>query len=417
MKIIGSFKQILPLTYLPYKGAVKDEQLQVIENGAVVVDKEVIVAVGTFEQVRREFPEAEIEEIENTCVLLPSFIDCHTHTCFAGSRANDFAARNAGKSYLEIAQAGGGIWSTVQQTRQASENDLVQLTRQRVEQFLKEGITTIEIKSGYGLDKENELKMLRAIKKVQAQTQAQIISTCLAAHIKPKDFQGDNKAYLKEVLHDFLPQIKKENLCQRVDIFIEKTAFNAEESEWFLLEAKQMGFDLTIHADQFTPMGAEVAVKVGAVSADHLEASTDSQIELLAKSNTVAVVLAGASMGLGEPFAPARQLLDAGACLAIASDFNPGSAPMGKLLLQASVLACYQKLSTAEVLAGLTFRAAKALNINHIGKIAVGYRADLQAYPCADYREILYQQGRLLPQYVWKSGKCIFPDSAPQRKK
>lgn len=165
MKIIGSFKQVLPLTNLPYKGAIKDEQLQVIENGAVVVDKEVIVAVGTFEQMRKDFPKAEIEEMGNTCVLMPSFIDCHTHTCFAGSRANDFAARNAGKSYLEIAQAGGGIWSTVQQTRQAGENDLVQLAFQRVEQFLKEGITTIEIKSGYGLDKENELKILRAIKK------------------------------------------------------------------------------------------------------------------------------------------------------------------------------------------------------------------------------------------------------------
>ncbi len=408
MKIIGAFKQILPLIYLPYKGALSDEQLQIVENGAVVVDGGAVIAVGDFEQIRKEFPEAEIEEIENPCVLLPSFIDCHTHTCFAGSRANDFAARNAGKSYLEIAQAGGGIWSTVQHTRQAKEEDLVQLTLQRIEQFLREGITTIEVKSGYGLDKENELKILRSIKKVQMQTQARIIPTCLAAHIKPKDFHGDNKTYLKEVLHTLLPDVKKENLCQRVDIFTEKTAFDAEESEWFLREAKQMGFDLTVHADQFTPMGSKVAVKVGAVSADHLEASKENEINLLAQSNTVAVVLAGASMGLGEPFAPARKLLDAGACVAIASDFNPGSAPMGKLLLQASVLACYQKLSTAEIFAGLTFRAAKALNIHNIGRITRNYVADLQAYPCADYREILYQQGRLLPQYVWKSGKRIF---------
>jgi len=212
---------------------------------------------------------------------------------------------------------------------------------------------------------------------------------------------------LQEILQNFLPQIQKENLCNRVDIFIEKTAFDAVESEWFLLEAKKMGFEITIHADQFTPMGSLVAVRVGAISADHLEASTDVEISMLAKSNTVAVVLAGASMGLGEPFAPARKLLDAGACVAIASDFNPGSAPMGKLLLQASVLATYQKLSTAEVLAGLTFRAAKALNIRNIGKVLPDFEADLQAYSCADYREILYQQGKLMPKYVWKAGEIV----------
>lgn len=407
MKILGIFKQILTLVNLPDKGAIKDEQLQIIENGAVVISEGRIVAVGTFEQISKDYPKASLEMIEGDSVLLAGFVDCHTHTCFAGSRAADFAARNAGKSYLEIAQAGGGIWSTVQHTRNTDEETLAQLTLQRVSQFLKEGITTIEIKSGYGLDLANELKMLRAIQQVQTKTKARIVPTCLSAHIKPKDFEGDKKAYLQAILEDFLPQMLKENLCNRVDIFTEKTAFDAEESEWFLLEAKKMGFEITIHADQFTPMGSRVAVSVGAVSADHLEASTDLEINLLAKSDTVAVVLAGASMGLGEPFAPARKLLDAGACVAIASDFNPGSAPMGKLLLQAAVLASYQKLSTAEVFAGLTFRAANALNIKNIGKILPNFTADLQAYPCADYREILYQQGKLMPNYVWKAGELI----------
>jgi len=198
-----------------------------------------------------------------------------------------------------------------------------------------------------------------------------------------------------------LPQIRTEQLSQRVDIFVEQSAFGLAESRQFLQKAKALGFDLAVHADQFTAGSSTLAVELGALSADHLEASTEKEIHALAQSDTVAVVLPGASLGLGEPFAPARKLLDAGACVAIASDFNPGSAPMGDLLTQAAILATYQKLNTAEVLAGLTFRAAKALKLREIGRVEVGYTADLQGYACADFREILYQQGRLKPYGVW----------------
>ena len=403
VKLIGPFKQILTLNSLPLKGALKDEQLEIIENGGLLVRNGEILKVADFVTLRKEFRQAEIEEITQKSVMLPGFIDCHTHSCFAGSRAMDFAERNAGTSYLEIAQKGGGIWSTVTATRNASHAELKTLTENRVNAFLKNGITTIEIKSGYGLSVEEEIKILNTIN--QLKTKAEVVPTCLAAHIKPRDFEGSNIEYLAYLTENLLPKIK--HLTNRIDIFTEKSAFGIEESTRYLQKVKEMGFQITVHADQFTAGSAQMAVKLGALSADHLEASTEVDIRFLANSETVAVALPGASIGLGEPFTPARKLLDAGACLAIASDYNPGSAPMGNLLAQASILATFQKLSTAEIMAGLTFRAAKALNIKDIGKISNGFKADFQAYDTTDYREILYQQGSMKPFKVWKNGHLI----------
>jgi len=385
---------------MPLKGALKDEQLQVITSGGLLVENGLIRAVGDFEQLRKEYPAAEIKETEGDNVLLPGFVDCHTHICFAGSRAKDYAMRIQGKTYLEIAKAGGGIWDSVTQTRMADEETLTQLLLKRIERHLSEGVTTIEVKSGYGLSVEQELKQLRAIKAASSKTNASIIATCLAAHMVPKDFNGNQTEYLMHVLNDLLPVVKKENLASRVDIFIEESAFDVEGATIYLNKAKQMGFDVTVHADQFTTGGSRAAVDTGAVSADHLEASGDAEIKLLANSNTVAVTLPGASLGLGMQYAPARRLLDAGASLAIASDWNPGSAPMGDLLMQAAVMSAAEKLNTSEVFAGLTYRAATALNLTDRGTLAPGKRADIQAYPVNDYREILYQQGKLKPMIL-----------------
>ncbi|MDP2059249.1 MAG: amidohydrolase family protein, partial [Flavobacteriaceae bacterium] len=231
--------------------------------------------------------------------------------------------------------------------------------------------------------------------------------TCLAAHIIPKDFEGDAPVYLHYITEKLLPILKREKLTNRIDIFIEQTAFSEKEATQFLNRSKQMGFQITVHADQFSVGGSAVAIEMGAQSADHLEASKTKEIEQLAASDTVAVVLPGASLGLGMPFAPARKLLDAGCCLAIASDWNPGSAPMGDLLTQAAVLGAYEKLSTPEVFAGLTFRAAHALGLEDRGRIQSGMLADLIGFPCGDYRDILYRQGNLKPELVWKNGVKI----------
>lgn len=407
MELIGPFSQILPLTNLPLKGALHDEQLLVIEHGGVVTDGGRILAGGDFKALQHQYPDCDVTHITVPSVLLPGFIDCHTHICFDGSRNRDYAMRIAGKSYLEIARAGGGIWDSVMKTRAAGQETLMSNTVARANRHLHEGVTTIEVKSGYGLNLEGELNMLRAIQDAASHTKATLIPTCLAAHMRPKDFEGSEEAYLNWIITSLLPLIQSEQLAHRVDIFIEETAFTSGPAKHFLQQAADMGFAATVHADQFSTGGTAVAVAAGALSADHLEASDDAAIALLAAADIVAVVLPGASLGLGMHYAPARKLLNAGATVAIASDWNPGSAPMGDLLLQAAVLSAAEKLSTAEVFAALTTRAAKALQLHHIGQLAPGFVADMQAYPCADYRDILYYQGKMKPTRVWKEGERV----------
>ena len=405
MKIIGPFKQVVTLANLPLRGSLKDEQLEIIENAGILIESCKIVKVDNFETLRKEFPNVTLEETEGEQIAMPAFTDCHTHICFAGNRANDFSMRNAGKTYLEIAESGGGIWSSVKHTREATEEELHKTLCTRIDDLVRQGITTIEIKSGYGLKLDCELKMLRAINHAKEKTPAKLIPTCLAAHMKPKDFNGDSEEYLNYVLEYVLPVVQEEHLAERVDIFIEKSAFQPEESKAFLQKAKSMGFEITVHADQFTPGSSRVEVECGAKSADHLEATSDEDIDYLAKSNTVAVALPGASIGLGDSFAPARKILDAGGILAIATDWNPGSAPMGKLVTQASILATFQKLSTAEVLAGITFRSAYALGFEDRGVLSEGKRADMVCFKTDNYQNVLYRQGALEPCAVYIKGE------------
>lgn len=407
MKLSGPFKQIVTLNNLPLKGKLQDESLEIISNGGIFTENGIIRKVGDFDSLKQQFPDSEIDFIKGEQIAIPAFVDAHTHICFGGNRANDFAMRNAGKTYLEIAESGGGIWSSVQHTRQASEDDLVNGILERVNILLNQGITTIEIKSGYGLNVYEELKMLRAIKKAQDLTKATLVPTCLSAHLKPRDFEGTTEEYLNYILNEILPKVKDENLADRVDIFIEKSAFQLEESKNFLVKAKELGFQITVHADQFTAGSSRIAVEVGAKSADHLEATIDEDIEFLANSNTVGVALPGASLGLGEPFSPARKILDKGGILAIATDWNPGSAPMGNLVTQASILATYQKLTTAEVLAAITFRAAYALDLNDRGVLAEGKKADFLTYETDNFQNILYHQGSLLPDKIYLDGNPL----------
>ncbi|MEP0710640.1 imidazolonepropionase [Algoriphagus sp.] len=406
-KLIGPITQLLTLDNLLLKGALKDEKLEILENAGILIEEERILEVGSFLELLKKAKalNAEIIELKGDFVALPGWIDCHTHSCFGGTRARDFAMRNAGKTYLEIAEAGGGIWDTVTQTRKLTETELANRAVENANRHLSEGVTTIEVKSGYGLTVEEELKMLRAIKQADQKTTADLIPTCLAAHMKPRDFEGTNAAYLELIAQELFPILKSESLTNRIDSFIEKSAFSPEEIEPYYQKAKDQGFELTVHADQFTAGGSKVAVKYGAKSADHLEVSGEKEIELLAKSETIAVALPGASLGLGCAFTPARKILDLGGSLAIGSDWNPGSAPMGDLVTQASILATFEKLSTAEVLSALTFRSAAALDLEDRGKLKAGFLADFNLFPTENYQEILYQQGKLKPEQVWKRGK------------
>ena len=405
MKLIGPFKQIVTLANLPLRGKLSDDQLEIINDGGLLIQDGKIEIADSFQKLKEQFPYIEIENIEGEQICLPGFTDSHTHICFGGNRANDFAMRNSGKTYLEIAESGGGIWSSVQHTRSASEEELLRTTLERINFLISQGITTIEIKSGYGLDVESELKMLRVIKKAQTFTKATLVPTCLSAHLKPRDFEGSSQEYLQYILDEILPKVIEENLAKRVDIFIEKSAFLPEESKAFLLKAKELGFEITVHADQFTSGSSRIAVEVGAKSADHLEATIDEDIEFLAQSETVATALPGASLGLGEKFTPARKILDAKGILAIASDWNPGSAPMGNLITQASILATFEKLSTAEVLAGITFRSAFALSLEDRGTLAKGMKADFVTFKTDNFQNVLYHQGSLKAENVYIDGE------------
>lgn len=400
--LIGPFTQLIPMSKIPLKGAIKDEELLIIENAGILIFDGKINGIGKFDDLISD--NIEIKKVEGNTVCIPGFVDAHTHICFAGSRANDYALRNAGKSYLEIAKAGGGIWDTVTKTRKASQSELIHNIIGRASKHLKSGVTTIEVKSGYGLSVEEELKMLRAIKAANTKIQPDLIATCLAAHMKPKDWDGSASSYLEEISTKLFPILKAEELSNRIDTFIEESAFSSLEIAPYFKKARAMDFSITVHADQFSVGGSETAVHYNAVSADHLEASSDREIELLANSNTISVALPGASIGLGCSFSPARKILDAGGALAIASDHNPGSAPMGNLLTQAAILGTFEKLSNAEILAGITCRASAALELEDRGVLEKGKLADFITFPTDNYKEITYHQGQLKPNGIWKNG-------------
>lgn len=410
---IGPFTQLLTFEDLPLRGPLNDSSLKIIKNGGVLLADHLIDCVGPHDQLsaKAKVLNAEIITLEEPMIGMPGFIDAHTHICFSGSRASDYSLRNAGKTYLEIAKAGGGIWDTVTQTRNATELELIDGIVHRATQHAQQGSTTLEVKSGYGLTVEEELKMLSAIDKANKKLPVDLISTCLAAHMLPKDYHGTQEEYLNEIASELLPVIKKKGLANRVDAFIEQGAFTKDTIAPYFEKARELGFDITVHADQFSVGGTEIAVKYGALSADHLEASSDKEIALLAKSNVTAIALPGATLGLGCNFAPARKLLDSGASLAIASDHNPGSAPMGDLLSEAAILGAFEKLTNAEVLAGITIRAAAALGLKDRGLLSQGYLADLIAFKTGDFREILYHQGSLKPNKVWKAGNLIYSAS------
>lgn len=403
-QLIGPFKEIITMSEAPLKGALTEAALGLITNGGVLVEDGKIVEAGDFDSLKNKAD--QVEEIAGDHILMAGLIDSHTHICFGGSRAGDYAQRVAGKTYQEILKNGGGIHDSVNKTRAASESELTDLVKLRAQRHLQEGVTTIEVKSGYGLSVDEEIKMLQAIKAANSDTSADLISTCLAAHVCPKEF-NNHEAYLNHIVENLFPKLKELDLTNRIDIFTEDGAFDTKLSAKYLAQAKAAGFEITVHADQFTSGGSKVAVEAGAVSADHLEATSDEEVALLANSETVATVLPGASLGLGMHYSPARKLLDAGCCLAIATDWNPGSAPMGDLLIQTALMGAAEKLSIPECIAGITYRAAKALNLSDRGRIKASQMADLIAFPVNDHREIFYQQGKIKPDMVWKAGKKV----------
>jgi len=389
------------MSNLPLKGAITDEKLEIIENGGVIIDGDKILEVGKFSDLVKK--EKNIFEIDFQSVLVPGFIDCHTHICHYGSRSEEYSKRNAGMSYQQILSEGGGIHNTMTATENASDEELERVTVSRLDRHFNEGVLTCEIKSGYGSDLDQEVRLLNIINKINKNHAMGIIPTCLAAHVTPKIYNSSSE-YLNKIIEELIPVLEKKKLTNRIDIFIEEKAFSVSESLDYLSQLKNK-FDITVHANQFSSGGVKVGVDCGAKSVDHLEVIDDNEIKYLSNSNTSAVVLPGCSLGLGIPFAPARKLLDRNCKLSIATDWNPGSAPMGDLLQQSSLLGSIEKLSSAEVFSAITYRSADALGLNDRGKIEKDKLADFIGFKTDDYRDILYNQGKLKPSFICKRGE------------
>lgn len=404
VNLYGPFEQILTMDNLPESGPIPDTALPIIENGGIRTKNGKIIEIGSYNDIKQRTDCTHVPPTNS--IALPGFIDSHTHMCWAGNRSHDYALRLQGASYQEIAARGGGILDTVKHTRAATLDELIGRLTENVHLHTKRGVTTCEVKSGYGLTVEDEIKMLKAILRVNDTHPCTLIPTCLAAHTRPPEFTS-NAEYLNLLKEELLPTVKAQGLCSRIDIFIEEGAFTNDEAREYLSYAKEMGFTICAHVDQFHAGGSSVAAEVHALSADHLEETTQKECIQLKEAGVIPIVLPGASIGLGLPFAPAKMILDNNLPLVIASDWNPGSAPQGDLLTQAAILGASEKLTMAETLSALTCRASKALSLSDKGKLTRGARADFIVYPTKNYQDILYYQGSMHPEQVIISGTTL----------
>jgi imidazolonepropionase len=390
---------------------IQSEDLGVITKAAVLIAKDQIVWVGPEAKLRGALTELNKNRSKKITVtreydakgqtVLPGWIDCHTHTVFAGNRWNEFEMRCQGATYQEIAQSGGGILSTMRDTRAVSKPELLRLSQKRIDNFLAQGVTTVEVKSGYALELKGELKQLEVARQLKG---PRVVTTFLGAHAKPPEFLN-TESYLQHLTEVVLPQIKKKRLADRVDIFIESNFFEVPAAQKYLQRAKDLGFALTIHADQLSLSGGtRLAVELGAQSADHVIQLSDSEIDLVAHSETTAVLLPMADLYMKCAYPPARQLIERGARVALATDFNPGSCPSQDVQLVGLLARLHMKMSLPEIISAWTVGAAHALGLNDVGTLQKGFRADLQIID-KDWQGLFYEAGANPVSKVFVGGK------------
>lgn len=382
----------------------------IVENAALVVEDGRIAWFGPKTQ-QPKGPFDETIDAGGGCVV-PGLIDCHTHVVFAGLREGEFVQRTKGASYLEIMQSGGGIRSTMRAVRAASVEQLAEESLPRVRRMIAGGVTMLEIKSGYGLSPDDELKMLLAIREIARRVSIEIVPTYLGAHTVPPEFEGRADEYLAAVSDsDFLGRLAKEKLAEFADVFCERGAFTVEQSRHFLAACQQAGLVPKIHAEQITHCGGtRMAVELGAMSADHLECVNDEDIAALKASKTIPVLLPGCSFFLNTPPAPARKMIDAGLPVALATDCNPGSSMIESLPLVMSMACTLLRMTPVECLVACTANAAAALGrADRIGAIAVGHQADLLVLDTPNIDLWPYRVGVHSVRFVIKAGRIISP--------
>lgn len=388
------------------------EDVGLIEDGAVAISEGKIVAVGKTEEVLGQIKidkETKVIDAKNK-VVLPGFVDCHTHPVFAETREEEFEMRIKGKSYQEIAAGGGGIKSSVKALRSKSKQELIQLTLPRLDMILSYGTTTIEAKSGYGLSLEDEIKMLEVIEELNRIHPIDLVPTFLGAHEVPEEYKDRRNEYIELIIEKMIPEVAKRKLAVFCDIFCEKGVFDIEESRKILTAAKNHGFKLKLHADQLTSLGgAKLAAQLGAVSADHLEFIDEEGIQMMKKSDVIGVLLPGACFGLGiRDYPPARKMIDEGIPVALATDFNPGSSMTESVPIILSLACQMMRMTPAEAITASTINSAYAVDkANEVGSIEVGKKADLVIWNVQNYKEIPYHYGVNLVDQVIKDGKVI----------
>jgi imidazolonepropionase len=383
----------------PFKSGTDMRELHVIENGAVLIEDGIIRAVGSTTEIS---PPNNIDVLDaDGRIALPGFVDSHTHTVFAGSRENEFAMRAEGKSYQDIAASSGGILSTMNATRAASKKELLHTAERRINEMLKHGTTTIEIKSGYGLNTESEMKMLEVIGILRRDSLATIVPTFLGAHAFPPEFNNDKQGYVDLIINRMLPYVGERQLATFCDVFCDEGYFDLHQTEHILLEAKRHGMIPKLHADQLAAIGAtKLGAQLNAVSVDHLEHLKKDGIEALKKSSCVATVLPGASFFLNQPYAPARSIIEANIPLAIATDFNPGSAMCFSMPMMMTIACTQTSMTPEEAITAATLNGAAALGLaGEIGSIEVGKQADIVLYDVPHYRFLPYHYAF---NHVWR---------------
>jgi imidazolonepropionase len=365
--------------------------IHAIEDAVVVWEGDTIRWVGRRGALPAEYHGAEIIDAQGALVT-PGLVDCHTHLAFGGWRADEFAQRIGGRTYLDIARAGGGIARTVRLTREASEPALTERAAGFLREMLSLGITTVECKSGYGLDRDNELKLLRVYRALADSQPVRLVPTFLGAHTVPAEWCDDRAGYVRLLVEQLMPRIGADHLARFCDVFVEDSAFGVDEARQIFAAGKAAGLRPKLHADQLTSGGgAELAAEVGAVSADHLEFASDAGIAAMARAGVVAVSLPLASLYLGQAPMPARKFIEAGVAVAVATDFNPGSAPSYHLPLALTLACTTQRMTPAEALKGGTIFAARAVGLeSRIGSVEAGKAADLALIDAPDVDTWLY---------------------------
>ena len=385
-------------------------ELAIIDDSALLIEDGRIVAVGRSSELKEKIPPgAVLVDAEGRCVT-PGFVDAHTHLVFAGNRAAEFERRIAGATYQEIAAAGGGILRTVALTRAASEDELLAEARTHRDWMLRSGTTTMEAKSGYGLERETELKMLRVLRSLNDEGPARIVSTLLAAHTVPPEFAGRRAEYVRLVAEELIPEVAAQKLARYCDAFCDDHAFTVDECRTVLTAARAHGLGLRIHAEQFRPgTGAALAAELGAATVDHLETVTEETIAQLRAAHVQPVLLPGSVFCLSRTQYPAaRAMVDAGLGIVLATDFNPGSSPVASMAFVMSLACLEMRMTPAEALTAATINAAWSLGLGEeIGSLEVGKRADLLMHECADYRELAYFVAAPLRPRVFVAGSEV----------